>query len=110
MPKSNLIYLGNCIRNARNSCRLTQQELADKCNISVKTIQNIESGKMNPSYEILLSLVRCLGISADTLFYPETETADEDLKYLIGRYYACDPQSRKTLIGTYLALSEQLLS
>lgn len=30
MPKDRLLYLGNCIRTARISCGLTQQELADQ--------------------------------------------------------------------------------
>lgn len=30
MPRDKLNYLGNCIRQARNDCNLTQQDLADQ--------------------------------------------------------------------------------
>ena len=48
MPKDRLLYLGNCLRNARISCGLTQQELADQSNVAIKTVQMIEKGQMNP--------------------------------------------------------------
>ena len=42
MPKDKLSYLGNCIRQARNDCNLTQQDLADQSHVAIKTIQMIE--------------------------------------------------------------------
>ena len=66
MPKDKLSYLGNCIRQARNDCNLTQQDLADQSHVAIKTIQMIEKGKINPSYEILYPLIKRLGISANT--------------------------------------------
>ena len=45
MPKDKLSYLGNCIRQARNDCNLTQQDLADQSHVAIKTIQMIEKGK-----------------------------------------------------------------
>ena len=41
MPKDKLSYLGNCIRQARNDCNLTQQDLADQSHVAIKTIQMI---------------------------------------------------------------------
>lgn len=68
MPKNTATHLGNCIRAARQSCRLTQQELADQCHVAVKSVQKIENGTMNPSFDILRPIVRRLGISGDLLF------------------------------------------
>ena len=48
MPKDKLMYLGDCIRTARNACNLTQQELADQSCVAIKTIQLIEKGQINP--------------------------------------------------------------
>lgn len=72
MPKDKLAHLGSCIRAARHDCKLTQQELADDCHVAIKTIQNIEKGQMNPSFEILYPIVNRLGISANILFNPNT--------------------------------------
>ena len=72
MPIDKLIYLGNRIRAARKDCNLTQQELADQCGLAVKTIQDIEKGRKNATYETLASLIERLGIPANTLFQPKT--------------------------------------
>ena len=53
MPKDKLMYLGNRIRSERKNCDLTQQELADQCGLAIKTVQDIENGRKNPSYETL---------------------------------------------------------
>ena len=45
MPKDALEHLGNCIRNARNECGLTQQELADQTGKGLRHIQNIRAGE-----------------------------------------------------------------
>ena len=68
MPKDKLMYLGNRIRSARKSCALTQQELADQCGLAVKTVQDIENGRKNPSYETLSLLIDRLGITPNSLF------------------------------------------
>lgn len=59
MPKSKNIFemkqpeLGKAIADLRLSKGLTQEELVEKCNISVRTIQRIEAGEVTPrSYTI----------------------------------------------------------
>lgn len=110
MPKDKLSYLGNCIRQARNDCNLTQQYLADQSHVAIKTIQMIEKGKINPSYEILYPLIKRLGISANTLFNPEISDADEEIQRFIGKFQACIPENRKILLNTLDYLAEQLLT
>jgi transcriptional regulator with XRE-family HTH domain len=45
--------LGKKISELRKEKRLTQEELVDKCNISVRTLQRIESGEVTPrSYTV----------------------------------------------------------
>ena len=83
MPKDKLAHLGNCIRAARHVCKLTQQELADDCHVAIKTVQNIERGLMNPSFEILYPIVNRLGISANILFNPEISDEDMDIYFPI---------------------------
>ena len=110
MPKDKLSYLGNCIRQARNDCNLTQQDLADQSHVAIKTIQMIEKGKINPSYEILYPLIKRLGISVNTLFNPEISDADEEIQRFIGKFQACIPENRKILLNTLDYLAEQLLT
>lgn len=110
MPKDTATHLSNCIRTARQACSLTQQELADQCHVAVKTIQKIENGSMNPSFEILCPIVRRLGISGDVLFHPELSDEDLDVKQLIGKFQACSSKDRKFMLNTVDCMVEQLLA
>ena len=53
MPEDKFIFLGKRIRSARKECQLTQQELADQSGLAVKTIQDIEKGRKNPTSRIV---------------------------------------------------------
>lgn len=110
MPKDRLTYLGFRIRSARLACCLTQQELADQSNVALKTVQMIEKGQMNPSYEILYPLIKRLGISANTLFDPGISDVDAEIQRFIGKFQACTPESRRVLLNTLDYLAEQLLA
>lgn len=110
MPKDKLAHLGNCIRAARHVCKLTQQELADDCHVAIKTVQNIERGLMNPSFEILYPIVNRLGISANILFNPEISDEDMDVEHLIGKFQVCSSEDRKFMLNTVDCMVEQLLA
>lgn len=110
MPKDKLVHLGNCIRAARHVCNLTQQELADECHVAIKTVQNIEKGLMNPSFEILYPIVNRLGISANILFHPDSTEDEEETQHLIGKFQACNVADRKFVMNTVDCMVEQLLA
>ena len=76
MQESDFLYLGQCVRDARKRCGLTQQELADRSGMGLRHIQNIEYGLVNPSYECLNALVKSLGVSANLLFHPNMSEQD----------------------------------
>lgn len=50
------------IRNARQALGLSQSKLAQKANLSLLSIQNIEAERGNPSISTLLSIFEALGI------------------------------------------------
>ncbi len=50
------------LKRIRTDLGLTQMELATQSGISLPTIQNIESGKANPSLEILTRVLNVLGL------------------------------------------------
>lgn len=45
MPETKLRFLGSQIRAARKRNHLTQQKLADKTGLAIKTVQETEKGK-----------------------------------------------------------------
>ena len=109
MPEDKFIFLGKRIRSARKECQLTQQELADQSGLAVKTIQDIEKGRKNPTYETLCLLVDRLGISGNTIFPSKAPVDEEALQYFLGKFYACNKQNQKMLINSLNFLVEQLL-
>ena len=72
MPDKSLDRLAVAIRAARNQREMTQETLSDLSGVSVRHIGKIENGEINPSFEVLLSLVTILKISFDTLFYQDS--------------------------------------
>ena len=55
------------LREVRMSKKLTQQNLADKTNVALRTYQCWEQGKHVPSFEILIIIADLLDISVDYL-------------------------------------------
>jgi transcriptional regulator, cro/CI family len=55
------------IRSLRKKSKLTQKELADKANISFRTIQNYENGLTPPSIKTIEKIASALGVSVERL-------------------------------------------
>lgn len=53
--------LGRKILDLRKQSGLTQEELVEKCNISVRTIQRIEAGEVTPRYYTVKTILAALG-------------------------------------------------
>lgn len=109
MHKIDFSYLGQCVRNARKRCGLTQQELADRTGMGLRHVQNIEYGLVNPSYECLDALVNTLGISANLLFHPDMSDQDAELERFIGKYLTCTKSERQLLLRTAEFMADQLI-
>lgn len=60
--------LGNYISNLRKEQGLTQEELVEKCNINVRTIQRIEAGEVTPRSYTIKNILEALGSSFDDVF------------------------------------------
>ncbi|SMD32485.1 Helix-turn-helix [Reichenbachiella faecimaris] len=53
--------LGQTILNLRQEKKITQEELVDRCNVSVRTLQRIEAGEVTPRESTLKILLEALG-------------------------------------------------
>ncbi len=71
-------YLGQKIAELRGQKGLTQEQLAEKCEVSARTIQRIESGEVDPRAYTL----RCLGQALDFDF-EEQSTGNENVWLVI---------------------------
>ncbi|MFS9356940.1 helix-turn-helix transcriptional regulator [Streptococcus mitis] len=61
--------INNQIRDLRIAKKITQQELAERTNLSVPYISQIENSHRNISLETFLSIVQALEISLSDFFY-----------------------------------------
>jgi len=59
------------LKMARVENDLTQEELADKINVTRQTISLIEAGKYNPSLNLCIAICKELGKTLDDLFWEE---------------------------------------
>ncbi|MBE6941934.1 MAG: helix-turn-helix transcriptional regulator [Ruminococcaceae bacterium] len=66
--------LGTRIASLRQSCGLSQAELAQKLHISTSTVGMYEQGRREPSVETLIALSRIFGVSLDYLLSGRPDT------------------------------------
>jgi len=50
---------------------LTQQEVADKLEVSRQTVHSIEKGKFNPSVKLALKIAELFKVKVEEIFYLE---------------------------------------
>ena len=63
----NLRDIGSRIRDARKERKLDQADLAEKLNISMSHMSDIENGRTNFSIEVFMRITEALQVSADAL-------------------------------------------
>ena len=68
--------LGRRIQTLRSSAGWTQQELGEKAGVSSKYIGEIERGRQNPSFNILVKLAAALQVELVELFRFSHEIQD----------------------------------
>lgn len=92
--------LGLKIAEWRKLKGLTQQELAERCNINIRTIQRIEAGKVDPRTYTTKQLLECLGLSYEEMLgAPENAGSGQQTFHRIKDFFfftsAVDEQSRR---------------
>ena len=70
--------IGEKIKDLRNRNGLTQQELADRAELTKGYISQLERGQVAPSVVTLLDLIECLGTTPSEFF---RETEEEHVVY-----------------------------
>jgi len=92
--------LGKVIKAARLEKHLTQKQLAQSLAISPYYLMSIENRRQIPSSDLLFRIIRELGISADTIFYPEYGHDSELVKKLQILINKCDEQDITVITAT----------
>lgn len=78
-----LSTLGSQIRNLRIARGMTQQELAEKSELSLPFVNLIENNRRNVSLETLIKLLATLDTSLSDFFLPFNSQQEDTLKILL---------------------------
>lgn len=78
-----LIIISKQIRRLRTEKGITQQELAERSNLSLPFINRLENNPKNLSIETLLKILGVLDISLSDFFLPFSDEIDETTQELL---------------------------
>ena len=92
--------IGELVREYRLSKKLTQQELAEKSDLSLPFINLIENNRRNLSVDTLLKILSAMEIDPSDFFRPLSETSDDNLQLLIEKIQL--NQNRTEIIELFL--------
>ena len=60
--------LGNRIKEIRKSQKLSQEQLAEKAGTAAKYLSSIETGKENPTFDLLMRIAKALQVEPHQLY------------------------------------------
>lgn len=95
---------GTVLKNARAEKNLTQAELAEKLDISLPYIKDLERSRNNPSYEMFERIIRYFNLSADIVIYPQKNLSDDIFQKLQRLLTRCDESQLRVILATTEAL------
>lgn len=100
------LTMGDRIKEARRKQQLTQEQLAERLDISVEFVSQIERGLKLPSMQVFIKLIEALNVSADYLLRDSVSTGQLFGDHAIGRKIEkLAPKQRialEALIDTYI--------
>ncbi len=77
--------IGNNIKKLRKEKHLSQEELAQKCNVSRQTISRWESNEVLPDTNNLIILAKLFNVTLDEIVFGVTEQKKRENKSIIGK-------------------------
>ena len=90
-----LVEMGERIAQSRKQLHLTQEQLAEKMNVSLQTVSCIELGKKAIRPENLANLCLCLGVSADYVLYGKR--SEGQMKETVLKLSSLPPEAYETV-------------
>lgn len=103
------VELGMKLREARNKAGFTQEQLAEKADIGVMYLGEIERGVKMPSMKIFIKLIKALDISADYILRNELPSGKEYvLDEITEKLASLTPKQRKAAVDILDAFIKNL--
>lgn len=102
----NRLTMGDRIKETRKKQSLTQEQLAEKIDVTLEYISQIERGLKIPSMQVFIKLVEVLDVSADYLLRDTVSTrnlyGDKQLGSKLERLSPKQRVALEALVDTYL--------
>ena len=98
MRKTSNIKIGKNLKAMRRTKRYTQEQLAEKIEVSVRYISDIEQDRAKPSYEVLIRICNIFQIGLDQVFSEYLDiTENKCLSYSLVGYENLSDEDKKTI-------------
>ena len=98
--------LGKRIRKIRSDKKLTQEQLAEACDLSTAHIGHIERGTRALSIESLITISRVLNVSTDYLLLDVSNNNDKQLSGIINAVSGMDNKKFEKFYSVVKILAE----
>ena len=100
------LTMGDRVKEARKKAGLTQEKLAERLDISVEFVGQIERGQKLPGMQVFIKLIEVLNVSADYLLRDSISTGqlfgDNALGSKIEQLSRKERIALEAIIDTYL--------
>lgn len=100
--------VGRKIRDKRKALNITQEQLAEMCEVSPSYIGHIERGSRNLSMNTAVQLCSALEIGLDYLFLDSAEKNSEIMNCIDSALKACPENQKSRFINTVKILAENI--
>lgn len=98
MRKVNTIKIGKNIQSIRKSNGYTQEKLAEKIEVSVRYVSDIEQNRANPSYEVLIRICNLFKVSMDQIFSEYLTTKEnKNIEYSLTGFDRLSKKDKETI-------------
>ena len=98
MRKVNTVKIGKNLKMIRKSNGYTQERLAEKVDVSVRYISDIEQDRSMPSFEVLIRICNVYKISLDQIFSEYLKVKkNKSLEYSLAGYEKLSKENKQTI-------------
>lgn len=105
-----MTHIGDNIKRIRETRKLSQQDLADKSEVSKAQISRLESGSQNnPQILTLLSLATALGVTLEEIVYGSESEASSYLSEAIKNLPEEEQRAIKKMIKVWIITTQSEL-
>ncbi len=101
--------IGKQISFYRHRAGLTQEQLAEECNLSVSYINRVENGHKRPSLDVLITIADTLGITMNNLLSGNQQNDKNDCCEDMQEIFRnCTSKERRLIFDIILAIKKSL--